>query len=85
MTNKEFAKNDRLFLKCVELAKLEGRTVEGGTLSLKRQASKFRRGCGVAYRYKATAQRILLTEQEENDDGSTRRPNQAVQRGVEGL
>jgi len=55
-TNREFAKNNSLFLKCIELAGIKERSPG---LSLKRQASKFRAGKGIANTYRATAKRFL--------------------------
>lgn len=46
MNNRIFAKEDILFISCCKLAKI---------LSTKRQASKFRRGKGLAYNYRDQA------------------------------
>ena len=55
ITNREFAKENKLFLKSAELAGIEAR--DG--LTLKRQASKFRQERGLANRFRATANRQL--------------------------
>ncbi len=55
ITNRKFAKENQLFLKCIELAGIEKRE----KLTLKRQASKFRMGRGVANKFRATANRQM--------------------------
>jgi len=69
MKNREFAKQDIIFNKCCELATadLVDRGKKGEILPTKRQASKFRRGIGSAYKHLSE---VTKPEKDNEQDNS---------------
>lgn len=61
LTNGEFARQDKLFIKACELAAAAGHKV----VPSERQASKFRNERGIAHKFKGAAQAALAGKREE--------------------